>query len=137
MTLSRAEKLAIVTTAIGLLHHADHVLRYNHSGWPFRPEVGVFTYTLAVYPVIAVVLLARGWPRLRIGLSALLAFLPTLSHIFVETPADQFRTWAREPHVNLLGVSSPGLGLISVIITVLLSLFAFAVLIAFVRSRGV
>jgi hypothetical protein len=137
MIRSRAEKLALLTTAFGLLHHADHVLRFNHSGWPFRPEVGVFTYTLAVYPVIALVLLARGWPRLRIGLAALLTLFPTLSHIFVETPAEQYRTWATEPSINLLGIRSPALGVVAVTITVLLSLSALAVFLAFVRSRGV
>lgn len=90
MNLSRAEKLALLTTAIGLLHHTDHVLRYNHSGWPFRPEVNNFTYSLAVYPIIGVVLLARGWPRLRISLLALLVLFPTLAHILVETPMDQY-----------------------------------------------
>lgn len=137
MTLSRAEKLALLTTALGVLHHLDHVLRYNHSGWPFRPDVGPFTYTLAVYPVIAVVLLARGRPRLRIGLSALLVLFPTLSHIFLETPGAQYRTWALEPHVNLLGVASPLLGVLAVVITILLSASALAVLLAFLHSGGV
>lgn len=137
MTLSRAERLALLTTVAGVLHHADHVLRYDHSGWPFRPEVGVFTYTLAVYPVIAVVLLARGWPRLRIALSGLLALFPTLSHILIETPAEQYRTWAAEPGVNLLGVRSPALGVAAVAVTVLLSLSALATFLALVRSRGV
>jgi hypothetical protein len=122
MSFSRAEKLALVTTVVGLLHHTDHVLRYDHSGWPFRPEVGVFTYTLSVYLVIGVVVLARGWPWLRIGLSALLMVFPTLSHIFVETPATQYYTWAREPTVNLLGLSSPAAGIVAVAITALLSL---------------
>jgi hypothetical protein len=110
------------------------VLRYNHSGWPFRPEVNTFTYSLAVYLIIGVVLLARGWPRLRIGLSALLVLFPTLAHIFVETPMAQYRTWAEEPQVNLLGLSAPLMGVLAVAITAMLSLSALATLIAFTRS---
>lgn len=134
--LSTAEKLALVTTGIGVLHHADHVLRVNHSGWPFQPEVNPFTYSLAVYPIIAVVLLARGWPRLRIALAGLLFLFPTLSHTFLETPADQFHTWAHRPEVNLPGVSSAPLGVLAVTITILLSVSALGVLVALVRSGG-
>lgn len=139
-TLSRfsgAERLALATAALGVLHHIDHVLRVDHSGWPFRSEVTPFTYSLLVYVIVAAVLLARGWPRLRIGLSAVLALFPTVAHIFLETPADQYVTWAARPEINWLGVSSPILGGVSVLITVLLSLSAAAVPMAFIRSRGV
>ena len=134
---SRAEKLALATAALGVLHHIDHVLRVDHSGWPFRSDVTPFTYSLLVYVIIAAVLIARGWPRLRIGSSAVLALFPTVAHIFLETPADQYVTWAARPEINWLGVSSPILGGVSVLITVLLSLSAAGVLIAFIRSRGV
>ena len=32
---------------IGLVHHTDHVLRVDHSGWPFRPDVNPFTVSMA------------------------------------------------------------------------------------------
>ena len=35
-------------------HHADHVVRGNHVGWPIIPEVTPFTVSLAVYPLLAV-----------------------------------------------------------------------------------
>src|SRR5438045_1454539 len=59
MTISHrgALRYMAVLAAIGLLHHTDHVLRYDHSGWPFRPEVTPFTFSLLVYPVIASMLL--------------------------------------------------------------------------------
>lgn len=136
MKLSHAERLAIVTTGLAILHHTDHVLRVDHSGWPFRADVSPFTYSLLVYPAIAVIFLARGRPRLRIGLAGLLALFPTAAHLFLETPADQYRTWATRPETNLLGVSSPALGALAVVVTVLLSVFAFATLLAFVRGRG-
>ncbi len=134
---SRAERLVLITLALALLHHLDHVLRVDHSGWPFRPEVTPFTYSLLVYVMIAAILLARGWPRLRIGLSAILPLFPTLAHTLIETPANQYVTWAARPEANWLGVSSPILGAAAVLLTVLLSLSAAAVSIAFIRSRGV
>ena len=133
---SRAEKLAGITTALAFLHHIDHVLRHDHSGWPFRPEVTPFTYSLSVYIVIAVVLFGRAWPRLRVALSGMLAVFPTLAHLLLETPIDQYQTWASRPEVNLLRVDSPFLGIAAVLITVLLSFFALFTFIAFLRTRG-
>jgi len=43
---SLAEKIVIVTLIVGILHHADHVLRVDHSGWPFTENVNTFTYSL-------------------------------------------------------------------------------------------
>jgi hypothetical protein len=134
MTLSFAERMALVTTGLGLLHHMDHVLRFDHSGWPFRPEVTPFTYSLFVYPVIALVLALRGRPRVRVGLSVLLFLFPTLAHTFLETPVDQYHTWARLSQVNLLHVSAPGVGVAAVAIAFLLSLSALVTLIAFWRE---
>jgi hypothetical protein len=131
-----AEKLGLLTLALGVLHHIDHVLRVDHSGWPFTPAVTPFTYSLSVYPAIAIILFARGWPRLRIALAGLLALFPTLAHIFLETPANQYVTWAARPERNWLGVSSPLLGVSAVVLTVLLSLCAAATFVAFVKSRG-
>lgn len=42
---------AIISITLGLLHHADHLLRGNHIGWPFSPHVTPFTFSLAVYPL--------------------------------------------------------------------------------------
>ena len=48
--------------AFGLLHHTDHVIRGNHSGWPFQPEVTPFTFSLLIYALIlpGIYLTARG-----------------------------------------------------------------------------
>ena len=132
--LTPPEKLAVVTTALAVLHHIDHVLRVDHSGWPFRHEVTPFTFSLLVYPVIAGVLFARRWPRIRVALAAMLALFPTLAHIFLETPADQYRTWASRPDVNLAAVASPLLGAAAVLVTVLLSVFAAWTFVAFARE---
>lgn len=66
---------AVLVTVVGVLHHADHVIRgdlvvanglpeaWNHSGWPFQESVTAFTASLAVYlllvPGIVLTLLRR------------------------------------------------------------------------------
>ncbi len=131
MKLTFAEKVALVAMGFGLLHHVDHVLRYDHSGWPFKPEVTPFTYTLLVYPVFALLLLLRSWPRVRVAMALLLFLFPVLAHTFLETPADQYRTWAHLPEVNLLHTTSAVFGAGAVAIACLLSLSTFVMLIAF------
>ena len=37
----------------GLLHHTDHILRGNHVGYPVIDEVNPFTFSLLVYPLLA------------------------------------------------------------------------------------
>ena len=46
----------------GLMHHADHVIRGNHSGWPFQAEVTPFTFSLLIYALIlpGIYLTAKG-----------------------------------------------------------------------------
>lgn len=134
MTFSRAEKLLLLTTLFGLRHHVDHVLRVHHSGWPFIGEVTPFTYSLAVYPVIAALLIARRQRWLRAGLAAALFVFPTLSHVFIETPMHQYTPWTEQPGVNMLGVSSPVTGSLAVVVTVSLSGFSFWTLYAFVQE---
>ncbi|MGA7622005.1 MAG: hypothetical protein WB630_02945 [Candidatus Acidiferrales bacterium] len=45
MAWTRGEKYLATSFVLGICHHIDHVLRYDHSGWPFRPEVTPFTYS--------------------------------------------------------------------------------------------
>ncbi len=53
---------AIAATVFSVLHHADHVIRGNHSGWPFQGEVTPFTFSLLIYAFIlpGIYLTARG-----------------------------------------------------------------------------
>ncbi len=44
--------LGVLVTVFGLLHHVDHVVRGNHSGWPFVKEVTPFTFSLLVYALL-------------------------------------------------------------------------------------
>ncbi len=44
--------LGCVMTVFGLLHHLDHIIRGNHSGWPFQETVTPFTFSLLIYALI-------------------------------------------------------------------------------------
>ena len=133
---SRAERLVRLTTILALVHHIDHVLRVDNNGWPFRSDVTPFTYSFLVYGIIAAVWFARGRPRLRIGLSALLA-LAAVAHLWLDSPSAQYITWAARPEANWLAASSPVLGGMAVLVTFLVPLVAVGVFVAFARSRGV
>jgi hypothetical protein len=144
MRFSLSEKLLLVAAALSVTHHVDHVLRADHSGWPFRHEVTPFTFSLLVYPLFLSVLLLKGRHLYRITGTALLFLFATLSHTFLETPQDQYRTWAHGSsfagHVgehNLLGQDSWVLGVCAVVVTVLLSLMLLAALLAFIRDARI
>ncbi|QIN77262.1 hypothetical protein GBA65_00605 [Rubrobacter marinus] len=54
--------LATAATVFSLLHHADHVIRGSHSGWPFEAGVTPFTFSLVIYALVlpGIYLTARG-----------------------------------------------------------------------------
>ena len=56
------------------VHHTDHVLRFDHSGWPFTDIVTPFTFSLLVYPlfILAFFLRRGGWGRFAIVLTIFL-----------------------------------------------------------------
>jgi hypothetical protein len=140
--LSRGERALLVVVGLAFLHHVDHVLRADNSGWPFTPDVTPFTISLAVYPIFLLdFLLLRRRPWIRVGLVAVLFVALLAVHAVFETPADQYGTWANgvssvehaEGRPNLLGVASPALGVVSVVISIALST---AVLVALVLLVG-
>jgi hypothetical protein len=47
----RSAMIICAAIFVGLLHHTDHVLRFDHSGWPFRASVNPFTFSLLAYPI--------------------------------------------------------------------------------------
>jgi len=55
--------LGIVVTVFGVLHHVDHVVRGNHSGWPFKEEITPFTFSLLIYALLlpGIYMNLRGW----------------------------------------------------------------------------
>ena len=96
---------------------------------------------LLVYPIFALVLLMRRKPWARVVGTGLLFAFATGAHAFLETPFDQYRTWARGSsmpgHIgqhNLLGRDSSFLGWCAVVVTVLLSATLFFALLGLLRD---
>jgi len=133
LRMSFAEKLTLVVILIALLHHTDHVLRVDHSGWPFTDRVNPFTYSLMVYPAVLGLLIIRNYPKTRVVLTLLLFLFPTLAHIFIETPMDQFSTW-QNPLVNMLNIESPMAGYTAATITITLSTLSLVAVFAYLRE---
>jgi hypothetical protein len=149
--LDLVQKMVLVAIPLGLLHHADHVGRADHVSWPFRQDLGPFTFTLLVYPVLLAVLLThRRWLRV-VGLGAV-ALVTLFAHTLIEPPQQIYGTWANnlstpaplytvDPEYmhNLFDVESPLLGglatLLSVFLTGLL-LVAWGVAIRDARRVG-
>jgi hypothetical protein len=131
---SRSRVLLLATLAIGFAHHADHVLRADHSGWPFLPIVTPFTFSLMAYPVLLYALLGRSNLGLRAGLVAGLAAFTIGAHTMIETPQMQYASWALgrsiDPDVgpipNLLCTQSPELGIAAVVVSAGLNLLLLA-----------
>jgi beta-lactamase family protein len=128
--------------ALTLVHLVDHVLRADASGWPFTRDLTWFTASLLVYPaLLAGLLLYRSRPWVRVALALVLLGAVQLPHMFWETPADQYGTWAHgvswtpatPGRPNLPGISSPALGAVSVAVAVALSV---AVALALVLLAG-
>ena len=105
----RHRTLAIViavVTLFGIGHHIDHIIRGNHVGWPLISEVTPFTYSLGIYPVLAVGLFL--WARGRVG-PGFWAILLVASLLFVTLV--HFGPFAAEPPEDILApYSSPVFG---------------------------
>ena len=105
--------IAWVTVAVATLHFLDHVIRgyyvidhgldpsWNHSGWPFLPEVTPFTASLVgVYGLLGtgIWLTSRGragaryWLATAVVLGALVTFVHFLGSQ-AETPGVIYRSW--------------------------------------------
>jgi hypothetical protein len=137
------EWMLLGVVALAFLHHLDHVLRADNSGWPFTPDITPFTISLLVYPIFALdFLLLRDRPWIRVGLVATLFVALQVTHAIVEPPADQYGTWTNGtsavPHAlgqpNLLDVASPVLGALSVTVSSLLSVAVLAALVLLARE---
>jgi len=90
--------LVAATTAFGLGHHVDHLIRGNHVGWPVTAELTPFTWSLGFYPVILLgALLAR---RGAVG-PGFWAALTAVGFLFVGLT--HFGPAAAEPPADILG----------------------------------
>src|ERR671916_2655351 len=71
---------ATAVTIFGLLHHVDHVVRRDHSGWPFQDEVSPFTFSLLIYALLVPGLYLTFRGRLMAGYWLVTAVVFTLAH---------------------------------------------------------
>lgn len=92
--LDAVQKLIVVIVPLGLLHHADHIGRADHSSWPFRSELGPFTFTLLIYPVLALAFRARRGHWTRPVALGLVAAFTLVAHTLIEPPGQIYGTWA-------------------------------------------
>jgi hypothetical protein len=111
--------LLAVPTVLGAAHHVDHVVRGNHVGWPLTPEVNAFTYSLAIYPLLAIsiylTLTRRADARYWAGFFAFSAGMLAYFHV---------SPWAVEPPQDVMGpYENPLVGYL-----------AFAVVLALIAS---
>jgi hypothetical protein len=58
---------AASVTIFGFFHHFDHVVRGNHSGWPFEEAVTPFTFSLLIYALLLPGLYLTAKGRLMAG----------------------------------------------------------------------
>jgi hypothetical protein len=137
------EWMLLGVVALAFLHHLDHVLRADNSGWPFTSDLTPFTISLLVYPIFVLdFVLLRDRPWVRAGLVAVLFVALQVTHAIIEPPADQYGTWANRtssvPHAlgqpNLLDTASPVLGALSVAVSSLLSVAVLAALVLLARE---
>jgi hypothetical protein len=129
-------RLILAATALSLAHHADHVLR-GATGWPLIAEVNPFTYSLGIYPAIAIgLLLARAGrvgPRFWTFLSAGGALFVTAVHVGPvagDAVADIPRQYA-SPVAGAIAV-----GLLIALVAVLVANFLYEVRLAIGQRRS-
>jgi hypothetical protein len=128
------ERLIIVIVPLGILHHADHVLRADHAGWPFRPEVTIFTFTLLIYPLLALAYSMGSRPWVRAGVISTVAFFTLFAHTLIEPPDQIYGTWENnlstdaplytvdpEHQHNLLDGEYPVAGAVATVLSVVLT----------------
>ena len=115
----RSDILLWTTTGLGVLHHTDHVLRGNHSGFPFTSRFNEFTFSLGIYPVLLGGYALDAGPNYWIMTESLAFAGLGLAHTLIEPPSHQHEPWAHG--TNILGVDSAATGRGAQVLSVMLS----------------
>ncbi len=119
----RPVTMAVLTAAsLGALHHLDHLVR-GDAGWPATGEVNAFTYSLAMYPVVAFELYLAHGGRNRMTV-AVVAFALVAAVHFGPVATDRLSHVYASYDPPLLGGAA-----VSVVLALLASLIALFVLV--------
>jgi hypothetical protein len=119
---------AACVTIFAILHHVDHIIRGNHSGWPFQEAVTPFTFSLLIYALLlpGLYLTAKGglmagyWLFTAVvGLALVLwvHFVPTGDY---EAPIEDIYAVYGSPLAGLLALVDLA-GLVSCLVTLALT----------------
>ena len=129
---------AASVTTLGFFHHVDHVVRGNHSGWPFEQEVTPFTFSLLIYALLLPGLYLTWRGRLMAGywlLTATVLLALVTSVHFVgkdrEAPIRDIYAVYDSPVVGLLAVAD-----LTVLIASLVVLAGVAIRALRIKGRG-
>lgn len=98
----RLAGLVAVAAAFSAGHHLDHIIRGNHVGWPITGDVNVFTYSLAIYP-----LLLGGWLLYRADKVGPRFWLLLSGGGSLFVAAIHFGPWAIEPPADIIELYQP------------------------------
>lgn len=123
-----------VVTVFGVLHHADHVIRGNHSGWPFQEAITPFTFSLLIYALILPGLYATWRGRTVAGYHLFVA-LVGLALVFSVHFVGEEREAPVSDIYQVYG--SPAAGLLALVVLVGLFLGLAALAVTAFRARRV
>ena len=125
---------------LAVIHLADHALRgervhdhglnpsWDHSGWPFKPAVTPYTFSLVLVLAILVVglwgtysgrLRAGYWLGAAVVLGALVTYVHFVPTAQQETPAIIYRSW--------VGLSAVGVVAVAVTFAIVVMLLILAI----------
>ena len=105
---------AASVTIFGFFHHVDHVVRGNHSGWPFEEAVTPFTFSLLIYALLLPGLYLTAKGRLMAGYWLFTAVVGLTLVVWVHfVPAGDYEA----PLEDIYAVySSPLAGLLALVV---------------------
>ena len=111
-------------TIFGIFHHVDHVVRGNHSGWPFQEEVTPFTFSLLIYALLLPGLYLTWRGRLMasywlFAAAVLFALVTSVHFVGAEREApirDIYAVYYDSPMVGFLAVADLTLLIASVVV---------------------
>jgi hypothetical protein len=104
----RSDGLLWLTLGFSVLHHTDHVIRDNHSGFPFTDHLTALTPTLLVYPLALGGYFLDAGPLYWTVFDAAALAGVVATHAALEPPHDVYAPWADGS--NLTGARSPVMG---------------------------